>query len=62
MKSIRMLLAVLVAGTSAIATMSIGDFGSAQAKAHEKKGKPGSCGTLYYYDKKKRLCVNATFK
>ncbi len=62
MKSIRMLLVAAVAATGGIAASSIGDLGAAEAKAHEKKGKPGSCGTNYYYSKKKGLCVNATFK
>lgn len=41
---------------------SIGEPNAAYAKAHAKKGKPGQCGMNYYYDKKERMCVNATFK
>ena len=62
MKTIKMLLVAAIAGASAVVVPSIGNFSAADAKAHEKKGKPGSCGTNYYYSKKKKLCVNAAFK
>ncbi len=62
MNTIRMLLVAAVAVAGGVVATSVGDFGAAEAKAHEKKGKPGSCGTNYYYSKKKKLCVNAAFK
>ena len=46
----------------ALTASSIGEFGSAKAKAHAKKGKPGRCGAFYYYDKKQKLCLNARLK
>lgn len=62
MTLIRTIVAAALAAAVAVAVPSFGDSGAAHAKAHAKPGKPGQCGPLYYYSKKERQCLNATFK
>ena len=53
--TIAMAMAFLSA-TTLVAT-SIGSMGSAEAKAHVTKGKPGKCGVGKYYSKKDKGCL-----
>ena len=62
MRKIVFLFAAAAIATASLAVTGAGEFGAANAKAHAKKGKPGQCGKFYYYDKKKRLCLNVRLK
>jgi hypothetical protein len=62
MKTFKVLIAVAMVATSAVGFSAVGDFGAAYAKGHTKKGKPGKCGTTFFYSKKERACVNAALK
>lgn len=56
----RMLKLALVAAftvTASIGLSAVGDFGTAEAKAHVTKGSPGKCGMGKYYSKKDKGCV-----
>lgn len=57
MRVLKVALAVAFLAAGTLTVPSIGDFGSAEAKAHVKKGKPGKCGVGSYYSKKDKGCV-----
>ena len=58
MRILKTVLAVaFLAGVSLTAT-SVGELGSAEAKAHVTKGKPGKCGVFKYYSKKDKGCLS----
>lgn len=47
--------------STAASSFGVASFvvGSTPAYAAKKKDAPGRCGTLNYYDKKKKKCVSA---
>jgi len=49
---------IILAAAFALATSSVGDFGTVDAKAHVTKGKPGMCGAYKYYSKKDKGCLD----
>lgn len=49
---------ILTAAVFALATSSVGEISSAEAKAHVTKGKPGMCGAFKYYSKKDKGCLD----
>lgn len=49
---------ILTAAVFALATSSVGEISSAEAKAHVTKGKPGQCGAFKYYSKKEKGCLD----
>lgn len=62
MNTLKVAIVASLLAFGALAVSGTGDFNAASAKAHAKKGKPGKCGTFYYYSKKKRMCLNALLK
>lgn len=58
MKSVKIVLAAAFLATVSLTATSVGSMGSAEAKAHVTKGKPGKCGTMKYYSKKDKGCVS----
>jgi uncharacterized low-complexity protein len=57
MRTVRTLFAVAFAAAGLLSMSAIGDMGSAEAKAHVTKGKPGKCGTGKFYSKKDKGCI-----
>ncbi len=57
MRAIHIAVAVAFTAAGFLTLSSIGDMGSAEAKAHVTKGKPGKCGMGKYYSKKDKGCV-----
>jgi uncharacterized low-complexity protein len=49
---------ILMAAVFALATSSVGEMSSAEAKAHVTKGKPGKCGPFKFYSKKDKGCLD----
>jgi hypothetical protein len=49
---------ILLASAFAVASVPVVHVSTAEAKAHVKKGKPGKCGTFWYYSKKDKGCVS----
>ncbi len=45
-------------GLRSVASDSHIDLVASKKKAKKKKDKPGKCGTMKYYDKKKKKCVS----
>jgi uncharacterized low-complexity protein len=58
MRIAKFALAVMIAAAGSLVTTSVGSFGSAEAKAHVTKGKPGKCGVGKYYSKKDKGCLS----
>jgi uncharacterized low-complexity protein len=57
MRTLKLAIAVAFAATGVLTMSSVGEMGSAEAKAHVTKGKPGKCGAGKYYSKKDKGCV-----
>ena len=51
-------LALAFLAAASLTASSIGSMGTAEAKAHVTKGKPGKCGPMKYYSKKDKGCVS----
>lgn len=60
MKSFKIVLAAALLSAIGLTASSVGSMGSAEAKAHVTKGKPGKCGMMKYYSKKDKGCVSKT--
>ncbi len=58
MRTIKFVMALAFLATTSLTATSIGTLGSAEAKAHVTKGKPGKCGMMKYYSKKDKGCVS----
>ena len=58
MRTIKFVMALAFLATTSLTVSSIGTMGSAEAKAHVTKGKPGKCGMMKYYSKKDKGCVS----
>jgi uncharacterized low-complexity protein len=58
MRILKTLMAVAFLAGATLTVTSVGDMGSAEAKAHVTKGKPGKCGVTKYYSKKDKGCVS----
>ena len=58
MRTLKTVLAVAFLAAVSLTATSVGDFGTAEAKAHVTKGKPGKCGVLKYYSKKDKGCLS----
>ncbi len=58
MKSVKIVLAAAFLAAAGLTASSVGSMGSAEAKAHVTKGKPGKCGAMKYYSKKDKGCVS----
>ena len=58
MRIVKALMAVAFLAGTTLTVSSIGDMGSAEAKAHVTKGSPGKCGVLKYYSKKDKGCLS----
>jgi uncharacterized low-complexity protein len=57
MRGLKLALAVAFASAGLLTVSAVGHLGSAEAKAHVTKGKPGMCGMGKYYSKKDKGCV-----
>lgn len=57
MRVIHIAVSVAFIAAGFLTMSSIGEMGTAQAKAHVTKGKPGKCGMGKYYSKKDKGCV-----
>jgi uncharacterized low-complexity protein len=60
MKTLKVVVAAAFIAAAGLAGSSVGSLGSAEAKAHVTKGKPGKCGATKYYSKKDKGCVSKT--
>ncbi len=58
MRTLKIALALAFVAAASLTATSVGTMGTAEAKAHVTKGKPGKCGTLKYYSKKDKGCVS----
>ncbi|MEQ1647100.1 MAG: hypothetical protein ABL898_00820 [Hyphomicrobiaceae bacterium] len=57
MRIVKLALIASFALTASLVATSVGQFNSAEAKAHVTKGKPGSCGVGKYYSRKDKGCI-----
>ena len=57
MRIVKALMAVAFLAATTLTVSSVGDMGSAEAKAHVTKGKPGKCGTGKFFSKKDKGCI-----
>ena len=57
MRAFHIAVAVAFMATGFLTLSSVGDMGTAEAKAHVTKGKPGKCGMGKYYSKKDKGCI-----
>jgi uncharacterized low-complexity protein len=57
MRALKIALAVAFAATGLLTVSSVGQMGTAEAKAHVTKGKPGKCGMGKFYSKKEKGCI-----
>ena len=60
MKAIKIAVAAAFIAAAGLVGSSVGTLGTAEAKAHVTKGKPGKCGTFKYYSKKDKGCLSKT--
>jgi uncharacterized low-complexity protein len=58
MRTLKIALAVAFMAAASLTATSVGTMGTAEAKAHVTKGKPGKCGMTKYYSKKDKGCVS----
>lgn len=58
MRTLKMVVAVTFLAAASLTATSVGSFGTAEAKSHVTKGKPGKCGVMKFYSKKQRGCVS----
>ena len=58
MRLLNIAMTLVLASAVVLSVSSITMSGTAEAKAHVTKGKPGKCGVGKYYSKKDKGCVN----
>jgi hypothetical protein len=57
MRGLKLALAVAFTAAGLLTVSAVGQSGTAEAKAHITKGKPGMCGMGKYYSKKEKGCM-----
>ena len=57
MRFVKFAMATAFLAATTLTATSVGSMGTAEAKAHVTKGKPGKCGMAKYYSKKDKGCV-----
>ncbi len=58
MRGLKIAVAMAFLAATGLTVSSVGSLGTAEAKAHVTKGKPGKCGPLKYYSVKEKGCLS----